>query len=164
MLPREKGFERTTMSGGQVLSLMNALLRGRAELTAAQQSRLDGITAKVQQTIGTLRTAFHKHLTREAHSHLERLRWFLDSCQEDGEQCKRDFPNEIQNRQRLEELSQALGSALPPELAHELATVDERLRAMTMAGDFVWPQRAQELYPQTPYWYLYVTPAVEGNR
>jgi len=158
MLTRSKGYERTTMSGGQLLSLMNYLLRGRAALTVEQQNRLDGLVAKVEQTIGGLRTPFLKHLTREAHSNLDRLRWFLDSCQEDMEQCRRDFPTEIQNRQRLEELSQAFASDLPADLAHELATVDERIRAMSAAGDFVWPQRAKELYPAEPYWYLYVTP------
>ncbi len=161
MLPRDKGHERITMSGGQLLSLMNHLLRARAQLTAGQQSRLDGITTQVQQTMAELRTPFHEHLTREAHSHLDRLRWFLDSCQEDGAQCSNDFPAEIQNRQRLEELSQAFGSAMPDEIAGALATVDERIRSLTKDGDFIWPQRSPALYPKESYWYLYVTPVVE---
>lgn len=164
MLPRTRGYERTTMSGGQLLSLMNYLLRARAELTAEQQTRLDGITVKVEQTIGELRTPFQQHLAREAHSHLDRLQWFLDSCQDDAEQCKRDFPNEIQNRQRLEEMRQVFGENLPDDIAAAMAQVDQRIRAMSEDGDFVWPQRSKAFYPTQPYWYLYITPAVDRNQ
>lgn len=151
------GNERTTMSGGQLLALLNLLLRARANLTAEQQTRLDGLTTKIQQTSGALRTPFHKHLTKEAKSNLDRLRWFLDSCQEDPQQCQRDFSTEIQNRQRLEEIEQAFAGELPAEIAHDLASIDSRIRAISKPGEFIWPQRTKELYPRDPYWYLYVT-------
>jgi len=163
MLPRTAGYERTTMSGSQLLSLMNYLLRARAELTAEQQTRLDGITVKVEQTIAALRTPFQQHLLREARSQLDRLHWFLDSCQADAEQCKQDFPSEIQNRQRLEEIRQVFEGKLPPEFEADLAQVDSRIRDLSERGEFVWPQRSQAFYPTQPYWYLYITPAVDRN-
>ena len=91
-------------------------------------------------------------------SRLNSLRWFIDDCRQDRKRCRSEFPYEIRNRQRIEEILKVLGTDLDADLAAQLRQIDERIQYMTVAGDFIWDEKLQPLFPRGVYWYLYVLP------
>lgn len=152
------GDQRPQMSGSDLLVRLHRLHGEREKLTPAQQTALDQVQASVDVTIRSLRTRFHDRLERDMKSRLNSLRWFIDDCRQDRKRCRSEFPYEIRNRQRIEEILKVLGTDLDADLAAQLRQIDERIQYMTVAGDFIWDEKLQPLFPRGVYWYLYVLP------
>ena len=89
---------------------------------------------------------------------LDSLRWCLDECDEDRRRCRTEFPYEMRNRQRVEEICKQLGEEIPADLSGMLNRIDRRIRQNTKGGGFIWDSRLEKIYPPNPYWYLYMTP------
>ncbi len=49
-----------------------------------------------------------------------------------------NYPFEIRNRQRIEEIVKELDGDIPQGLASEIAAIDSRLSGMRMGPEFVW--------------------------
>lgn len=153
-----KGDQRLQMSGGDLLARLHRLQGERALLTAGEQTRLDTAQRRADQTIQSLRTRFVQRLQRELKARLDSLRWFLDECPEDMARCRTNYPFEIRNRQRIEEILKQTGKDTPAELKSALEGIDRRLRQNTHGAEFVWDTRLKDVYPSQPYWYLYARP------
>jgi hypothetical protein len=151
------GDHNVQMSGSDLLSRLHRLNVRRAELSTAQQTQLDTVQKQAQTTIQTYRTRFHDHLKRDMKSKLDTLKWFLDE-REDMQRFRTNFPFEMRNRQRVEEVVKALGADVPADLAAKLKTIDERIHAAAFPSPFIWDEKLKAVYPQSPYWYLYVRP------
>lgn len=152
------GDENMCMTGGALLSRLHRLQGERSELPPALQQRLDAAQSKANRVIHSLRGRFHERLQREMRARLDSLRWFLDECYEDRQRCRTEFPFEMRNRQRIEEILKEVGSNLPADLREGLQTVDRRIREAAQPGDFTWDPRVRKIYPQERYWYLYMRP------
>ncbi len=152
------GDQRPQMSASDLLVRLHRLHGEREKLTPAQQAALDQVQTSVDATIHSLRTRFLERLERDMKSRLNSLRWFIDDCRQDRKRCRSEFPYEIRNRQRIEEILKVLGDGLDPDLAAQLRQIDERIQYMTVAGDFIWDEKLQPLFPRGVYWYLYVLP------
>ena len=153
-----EGDQSLKMTGGDLLARLHRLQAIRSELTPEQQQRLDVVQKAVDATIYSLRTRFHDRLKREVKARLDSLKWFLDDVAQDARRARTEYPFEIRNRQRIEEIKKELGADLTPDLANAISQLDQRLRMLTAAGNFVWDARLKSAYPANPYWYLYVTP------
>jgi len=152
------GFERITMSIGELLALLNKLQAQRTKATPAQQLQLDAMLANVQRTRNQLHDLFHDMVIREIMARLDSLNWFLHDCENGKAECRLHFPTEIQNRQRIEELVKALDESMVEDVTERMQRIDQRLRRITYKSDFVWPAAVKEIYPEEPYWYLYSLP------
>ncbi len=152
-----RGEVRLQMTGGDLLTRLHRLNGERNLLTPPQQTQLDALIQRVEQTTYSLKTRFNQRLQREVKARLDSLKWFLDESGEDRTRARTNYPYEIRNRQRIEEILKQLGDSLAPELAERLAVIDNRLRMLTLPGNFIWDARLQQVFPQHPYWYLYAS-------
>ncbi len=143
------------MTGGDLLTRLYRLSQERDRLTPAQQQQYDETAAEARRIIRSLKTRFHQRLQREIKSRLDSLRWFIDESGEDLTRGRANYPFEVRNRQRIEEILKELAGDLPQTLAAELAAVDSQLSAMRMGSEFVWDTSLRSVFPQKPYWYLY---------
>ncbi len=154
-----RGEIRVRMTGGDLLSRLLRLQGERDRLTPEEQARLDALQQQVDSVIYSLRHRFHERLQREMKARLDSLRWFLDECREDRARCRAEFPFEMRNRQRIEEILKQLGDQVPQELTEALRAVDQRIRQYAQPSDFIWDERLKPIFTPHPYWYLYVRPA-----
>lgn len=157
IVPTPRGEVRLQMTGGDLLTRLHRLHGERSLLTPAQQETLDLISQRAEQTMYNLKTRFHLRLQREFKARLDSLKWFLDESSEDRARARANYPYEIRNRQRIEEIVKHLGDDLPAELAEQLRAVDRRLRQLTVSSEFIWDDRLRSVFPLHPYWYLYAS-------
>lgn len=158
MARRAYGFERMTMSLGELLALLNILQAQRKQMTSVQADQLDAICTTVERTKQQLYVHFHEMVIREIMGRLDSINWFLHDCEKGKSECQINFPAEMRNRQRIEELVKVLGEEMSPDVAERVERIDQRLRQVTHRVDFIWPAEAQNTYPEDPYWYLYSLP------
>lgn len=153
-----RGDEKLTMTGGDLLTRLYRLNHAHAQLTPEQQQRLDVVTQQAEATIYSLRSRFHALLRRELKARTDALRWFLDDCMGDPKRCRANYPYEIRNRQRMEEILKRVETELTDDEREMLASVDQRLRTLTHGTSFIWDAKLAPIFPPSPYWYLYAMP------
>jgi hypothetical protein len=152
------GDQNVRMTGGDLLARLHRLQGERDLLTPGQQDRLDAAQRGAEATIYSLKTRFHQRLQREMKARLDSLRWFLDELDADRQRGRADFPFEMRNRQRIEEILKQLGSNVPSDLKTMLFQIDKRIRGAGRAAEFIWDPRVEKIYPRETYWYLYMLP------
>lgn len=153
--PTPAGNIKLRMSGGDLLARLHRLQGERGALSAEEQTRLDVAQAEADKIIYSLRTRFLERLTREMKARLDSLTWFLDDWDSDPQRGKGDYPFEIRNRQRIEEILKQLQANPPGDLLSALSKVDRRLKQHTQKSDFIWDTPLEKVYPPETYWYLY---------
>jgi hypothetical protein len=152
------GDQSLQMTGGDLLTRLHRLQARHGELTATQQTQLDTLQANATAIIRSLRTRFHERLMREMKSRLDTLKWFLEESGDDRQRFRTNYPFEMRNRQRIDEIVKELGSDTPSDLSERLRNIDQRIRLLTMPSPFIWDEKLKHVYPQSPYWYLYLRP------
>lgn len=150
------GDARLQMTGGDLLTRLYRLSRERALLSSQEQQTLDQLQIEADKIIYSLKSRFQARLIRELKARTDALKWYLDDALRNPVEGRANYPFEIRNRQRIEEILKALGGHVPPENAAALAAVDRRLRGMASVQEFVWDPSLQTVFPSQPYWYLYV--------
>lgn len=158
IMPTSKGDQNIRMTGGDLLARLHRLHGERDDLTTAEQHRLDSAQRKADETIHSYRTRFHERLLREMKARLDSLRWFFDDCTGDRMRCRIEYPFEMRNRQRIEEILKQVGKDVPADLKSRLSRIDERIREFSAPSAFVWTPRVEKVYPRDTYWYLYMLP------
>jgi hypothetical protein len=158
ILPTSKGDQNIRMTGGDLLARLHRLSGERDELTQEQQRRLDAVQSQADATIRSYRTRFNERLLREMKARLDSLRWFFDDCGGDRMRCRVEYPFEMRNRQRVEEIVKQVGAEIPSDLKSLLSRIDKRIREFAAPSTFIWTPRVQSVYPQDTYWYLYMLP------
>ncbi len=158
--PAAHGYERYTMSAGELLALLHDLDAQRNQLLQDQRQRVNELQSKVQAITKRLSTRYRQLLEREIISRLDSLNWFLNDCQDDMRKCRELYHSEIRNRQRIEEILQAWKQGIPVSVSDRVERIDERVRQMTESTPFIWAEEEKSRFPQDPYWYLYQLPKV----
>ncbi len=160
IVPTSKGDQNIRMTGGDMLARLHRLQGERDELTPAQQQRLDTVKSQIEATIRSYRTRFNERLLREMKARMDSLRWFLDDCGADRRRCRVEYPFEMRNRQRIQEILKQVGPDIPADLNKALSRIDQRIREFAAPDDFIWTPQVQKIYPKDTYWYLYMLPPV----
>jgi len=158
MVRRDHGFERVTMSIGELLALLYVLQAQRANALPVQRAQLNAMQANMRRTCAQLQDRFHEMVVHEIMARLDSLNWFLHDCENGKEGCRTNFPTEICHRQRVEELVKVVDEAMVEDVAERVARIDQRIRSVTYKSNFIWPAAVREIYPEKPYWYLYTLP------
>jgi exonuclease VII large subunit len=162
MTPATHGYTRITMSAGELLTLLHDLHAQRDQLPEEQRQQVDEVQHKVTSLTQRLTNRYYQLLEREIIARLDSLNWFLNDCQNNMAPCREQYPSEIRNRQRIEELLQAWGEALPRRVSERVERIDERVRQLTEPAPFIWPDEQKARFPQDPYWYLYELPVADA--
>lgn len=153
-----RGDEKLSMTGGDLLTRLHRLQGERDRLAPEQQHQLDQVSQQAESTIYSLRTRFHALLRRELKARVDAMRWFLDDCLGDPKRCRANYPYEIRNRQRIEEILKRVDTELDDNEREMLGALDQRIRMLTHGTGFLWDAQLASVFPPSPYWYLYVTP------
>lgn len=156
--PTPRGDEKLAMTGGDLLTRLYRLQGERERLTPGQQQELDAVQSQADAVIYSLKSRFNERLLRELGARLDSLRWFLDECSEDSQRCRANYPYEIRNRQRIEEILKRIGDDLPDDAKSRLRDTDRRLEQSSVAHPFIWDTRLEPIFPADQYWYLYRLP------
>jgi len=158
IIPTSSGDQNIRMTGGDLLARLHRLNGVREELTEAQKQRFDAAQSRANQIIQSLNSRFKQRLLREMKARLDSLRWFFDDCGADRQRCRVEYPFEMRNRQRVEEIIKHVGKDVPEDLRSLLSRIDKRIREFAAPGGFIWSPRVEKVYPRDRYWYLYMTP------
>jgi hypothetical protein len=158
ILSTSTGDQNIRMTGGDLLARLHRLNGERSQLTPAQQQRLDAAQGKADEIIRSYKGRFTQRLLREMKARLDSLRWFFDDCGADRQRCRIEYPFEMRNRQRIEEILKVAGSEVPQDLQLLLSRVDKRIREFAGPSGFIWSAKAEGVYPRDRYWYLYMLP------
>ncbi len=158
--PVAHGYERFTMSAGELLTLLHDLDAQRNHLLQDQRRRINEIQSKVQAVTQRLSTRYCQLLEREIISRLDSFNWFLNDCQDDMGKCRDLYRSEIRNRQRIEEILQVWDQEIPVRVSDRVERIDERVRQMTESAPFIWAEEEKSRFPQDPYWFLYELPKI----
>jgi hypothetical protein len=153
-----RGDERLNMSGANLLTRLYQLSAQREQLPPELHVRADGVQVEADAIIYSLKTRFDERLHREMKARLDSLRWFLDESLSDPQRGPANYPFEIRNRQRIEEILKRIEPTLSDKERKALKSVDQRIRQLTHGCPFIWDETLESIYPRSPYWYLYVTP------
>lgn len=158
ILPTSKGDQNIRMTGGDLLARLHRLHGEHDDLSTSEQQRLDVAQRTADETIRSYRTRFNERLLREMKARLDSLRWYFDDCGNDRMRCRVEYPFEMRNRQRIEEILKQVGADVPAELKNVLSRIDARIREFAAPDTFVWTARVEKVYPRDTYWYLYMRP------
>lgn len=153
------GEERYQLSLGDLLSRLHRLEVQADQLSPEQRRRLEEIKQTIQDTLRAMESRALALAEREIKTRLNSLRWFLDECRDNRRYCRSEYPFEIRNRQRIQELLAWFGEKISPELRRQVAEIDQEIRSLVKPADFIWDDRVQDVYPRESYWYLYALPA-----
>jgi len=146
------------MTGGDLLARLHRLQGEADALLADEQRRLATAQHEADRIIHSLKTRFHQRLQREMKTRLDSLRYYLDELDDDRQAAGSNFPFEMRNRQRIEEIVKQLGRDATGDLLTQLRQIDNRIRQVGKPSDFTWDARVRRVYPQERYWYLYMRP------
>ena len=146
------------MTGGDLLARLHRLQGEVDALSPDEKRRLAAARQQADATIYSLKTRFHQRLQREMKTRLDSLRYYLDELDEDRRTGGGNFPFEMRNRQRIEEILKQLGSDASGDQLTQLRQIDNRIRQAGKPSGFIWDPRVQHVYPRERYWYLYLRP------
>jgi len=159
ILPTSEGDLNIRMTGGDLLARLHRLQGVRDSLSAGQRQRIDAAQSQADAIIRSLKTRFNQRLLREMKARLDSLKWYFDDCASDKQRCRTEFPFEMRNRQRIEEIVKHAGKDVPDDLRSLLSQTDKRIREIAQPSAFIWSKAVEKAYPRDTYWYLYMMPS-----
>lgn len=149
------GDVRLQMTGGDLLTRLYRLDKERARLSTSDQNDLNTLQEEAERIIYSLRTRFNQRLERELKARVDALKWYLDEAAQNPAEGRANYPYEIRNRQRIEEIVKRIGADLPAASLAPVSSIDNRLRGLSLGDRFVWDPSLEAVFPRQPYWYLY---------
>ncbi|MCH7663338.1 MAG: hypothetical protein IH859_05640 [Chloroflexi bacterium] len=155
-MPREESYPALTPGN---LLLFRARLRGRrdgGELEHAQRVALLEMEEQLDALTQAWRVAWEGKLGREIKSRMKQWKLKLDEISADPANRSGYYNADVRERVLIELLVDEIGEQAPVEV-ELLSTLDERLRALTVDGEFLWEDELQGMFRIEKYWYLYRT-------
>ena len=156
-----RGASAPQLTIGALLLRRRRLTGLRARLKRADGIRLDAALAQHDDLQREWTLHYEQKLAREIQSRLHLMTGFFQECREDPGSCASAYPIEALRRTIAAEILGALdefGYAKADALA-ALHPVDQSLRQLLQAGDFIWAPQLQAVYPKAKFWWLYGKPA-----
>ncbi len=146
---------------GALLLRRRRLTELRSSLKRAQAARLDAALAQHEQAQAEWTLHYEKKLKLEVPSRLKVMLAFFADCRESPRDCAPAYPVEALRRTLVQEILLAMDEFGydSSELAASAQQADVELRRLLRAGDFIWSQRLEKVYPRERFWWLYGSPA-----
>lgn len=119
------------------------------ELTSVQQATIDKAQTQYEAVRKEWAVHTEKKMAREVVSRLKSMREFFRECRESMKLCSQVYPTEAQRRTIVQELLMAMDEYGYD--THEVITkaqeTDGELRRWITAGEFLWDEQLQAIYP-----------------
>lgn len=140
---------------GGFLMRQDRLEKLRDQLPPPLRSHLDALSAQFQAQVIDMVT----RVERRAHEEIrDRIREWVQDLRGYRFKEATEYANKVDVRVVLEALIAYLHKppyCLAPDVAEEVAQLDEHLRRRWKSGAFIWPAVYQPAYPPESYWWLY---------
>lgn len=149
-------FPRLTLGG---LLVSRTRLEG-LELNQEQQTELQRLSTRMDETRSQWRVAWGHKASREFTARLNLWRDFLEDYREKPAANVDRYPYEVRRRVMLELLGPD-ADAIPAAEAELRDGLDKLLKSIFVPGDFVWDSNQMNSFPKGKYWYLYGQPKEE---
>ncbi|MCD4686177.1 MAG: hypothetical protein K8S97_09595 [Anaerolineae bacterium] len=142
--------------GGLLLRLYR-LTRLEAHLDANQQTRVNDARINFEAECAKWAVHYERKLQRELQARITALEYFLGECSDDRAICAAGYPTQAEKRTMIQHLQDeaAEHNVLSPETQARVIHVDEHLRRVVRASDFITDDRLKDVYPAAQFWWLY---------
>lgn len=114
---------------------------------------------EINQKIAAIRAQWHSAWLQKSRQEVhQRLRLWRDYLLETEQERKSRFSGirwQVRWRVMVDLLLEDIGH-FDPAIAHELDSLDRRLRTLFAPGQFLWEHELMGSFPQEKFWYLYL--------
>ena len=154
--PTGSPLPRMTL-GGLVLTL-NELKVQEKDMSPSQRADHDRLFLQMERVRVKWAVGLERKAAQELRSRLNLWRAYLYDIEERVDTAE-NYPYEVRHRVMFEQLADL--SIRQPETkprVNEMRSLDLRLKSIFAPGAFVWDARLEDIYPRSPFWYLYGLP------
>ena len=155
------GGNQPALTAGALEMRLRRLRLLRDQMNADQQTRLDALEARYDDTLKDWRAHYERRLLREANSRLDAMRPFFQETTENPRLADSVYKPELLRRTIVQDIMNALErlGVDSSELSSKARQVDSRFRGVIgEAAPFQWDAQLEPVYPQKDYWWLYRKP------
>lgn len=154
------GRDLPQLTIGAFLMRMRRLSHFRDEMTGVQEATLNKAIAQYDEARKEWTVHHEQKINKEILSRLKMMTAFFRECRDSMRNCASAYPVEAQRRTIVQELMIGMKSygLDTHEVTTELHQVDGELRKYITAGDFIWDEKLQPVYPRDTFWWLYGRP------
>jgi hypothetical protein len=154
-IAREPGFAFGSLTIGVVLFMLKRL-KARA-LSGSRAAERGEFETLIFQAKIHYEQAWMKKVGQDLGSRMRLWGSFLDEYRSDPTAAINSYPNRVSQRVIIQLLweEQDAGNLLLTPLQFMLQTMDEALRQIFTAGEFIWEPDLGTAFPDDSYWYLY---------
>lgn len=143
------------------LTIGNLLLAQRSlsalSLTGDRKTELSEIDQKIDALRDEWRSNWSMKAGREFSSRLNLWQQYLRELRGEPGGSQGFYAREVRNRAILRLLRPELLDGVPANEAEQLAMLDQVLRGKARSGPFVWEPELASAFPESDFWFLYVT-------
>jgi hypothetical protein len=144
--------------GGLVLRL-HKLETARDQLSSGQVARFQQASDTARDMLAAWIVQREQKVEREIKARLQTWSAFFDDLSTDLNRFPSEYPTQVEGHVIMTLLFPLAGKAADGKgYAIRLANLDERLKAITSSGDFVWDPIFAPGFPRAEHWWLYVRP------
>lgn len=157
------GSNMPKLTLGAFLMRLRRLNQLRDSLSPVQQAELDKAMTQHDQVRKEWTVHYEKKLTWEAQSRLKAMEEFFRECRENMKTCANAYSPEASRRTIVQELLIAMEKygVNTHQVITQAHQTDAELRRWITAGDFIWSDELQPIYPRDTFWWLYGHPEAE---
>jgi hypothetical protein len=128
-------------------------------MTPDQRQRLHDAQARIEQELSHWAVQTGQKAAREIKARLNSWGAYLHECQSDARQYESEYAQQVEGRTILVFLFDYAGGDAASSAAYaRQARLDELLRAISEAHEFVWDPALMPAFPREQFWWLYVWP------
>lgn len=145
---------------GTVLMRLRRLDVLRKNLTTAQQQTLHTLNNQYADIRHRHDDAFTAKMEREALSRLKAMSRFFEECRQSPQLCYSLYNPEVQRRTITQEILIEMDNMglVNQDIEKQRLQTDAQLRRWLMPSDFVWDAQLVEVYPNTTFWWMWMSP------
>lgn len=154
------GGTMPAMTTGALLLRVQRLRAQADQMTNSQRQQLEGIEAEIARIHKTWTKHFNDKVERETRSRVRSLSQYFEDLRDDPRAAANAWLPEALRRTIVYVLDQTMQEygIERGDLPQRISGIDAGLRRHTEKAPFVWSNELQAVYPDTPYWWLYVRP------
>ena len=157
--PFQKRFPKLTVAGLLFCQHKRSVLQGT--LPPEKQPELEQVQTQVRRSLSIWYSNVERKAVLEIGGRLHSWEWYLSDCSEDPRDCSEHYTTEVYARVYIHFLLQLLGNKTISERARaKVDGADAKLRAVFVAGAFVWDSDLRAAFPSKEYWFLYGQPGI----
>ncbi|NDJ54814.1 MAG: hypothetical protein GYB68_17225 [Chloroflexi bacterium] len=135
------------------------------DLSMEQRERLEYARSGMRAELAHWVVQAEMKVQLEVKARIRGWRIFLSECEDNPRRYQDEYPTQVGSRTIIQLFDERLPRAVRGRgLMTQVSYLDGQLLRISTREGFVWDERLQSAFPETPYWWLYVLPVPEDQR